>query len=62
MDIHKNRIVEVYNTKGDKVLLYKQKIINNTLNEVAEIETDNLNNLISEVRKKVKEWNEIIEL
>lgn len=62
MDIHKDRIVEVYNNKGDKIVIYKQKIINNTLNEIAEIETDDLNDLVNEVRKKVKEWKNIGDL
>lgn len=57
MDIQKDRIIEVYNTAGNKVVIYKQKITNNTLNEVAEIETDDLNSLVNEVRKKMKEWN-----
>jgi len=59
MDIHRDKIVEVYNDKGDKVLIYKQKLRNNTLNEIAEIETDDLNKLINEVRRKVNEWNNI---
>lgn len=59
MDIHKDRIIEVYNNAGNKVIIYKQKIINNTLNEVAEIETEDLNSLVKEVRKKLKEWNSI---
>ena len=59
MDIHKDRIIEVYNNAGNKVIIYKQKIINNTLNEVAEIETEDLNSLVKEVRKKLNEWNSI---
>ena len=59
MDIHRDKIVEVYNDKGDKVLIYKQKLRNKTLNEIVEIETDDLNKLINEVRRKVNEWNNI---
>jgi len=59
MDIHKDRIIEVYNNAGNKVIIYKQKIINNTLHAVAEIETEDLNSLVKEVRKKLNEWNSI---
>lgn len=60
MDIEKSKISEVWNSNHNKVVKYKQVIKNNTLNEVTEIETENLNELISEVRKQLYEWNKII--
>ncbi|KLE15576.1 hypothetical protein [Clostridium sp. C8] len=60
MDIEKSKILEVWNSNHNKVVKYKQVIKNNTLNEVTEIETENLNELISEVRKQLYEWNKII--
>ncbi|GAA0759608.1 hypothetical protein [Clostridium sartagoforme] len=59
MDIEKSKILEVWNSNHNKVVKYKQVIKNNTLNEVTEIETENLNELISEVRKQLYEWNGI---
>jgi TusA-related sulfurtransferase len=60
MNIEKSKILEVWNSNHNKVIKYKQVIKNNTLNEVTEIETENLNELISEVRKQLYEWNKII--
>lgn len=60
MDIEKSKILEVWNSNHNKVVKYKQVIKNNTLNEVTEIETENLNELISEVRKQLYEWNKTI--
>lgn len=60
MDIEKSKILEVWNSNHNKVVKYKQVIKNNTLNEITEIETENLNELISEVRKQLYEWNKII--
>lgn len=58
MDIEKGKILEVsYSNKGSK---YKQVIKNNTLNRVAEIEGENLNELLSGVRKQIKRWNDLI--
>jgi len=59
MDIQKEKIEEIYDNTGRKVVKYKQKIINNTLNEEKEIESKDLNGLISEVRKQVSEWNKM---
>lgn len=60
MEIEKGKIVEVWNYDHNKVVKYKQVIKNNTLNELTEIETENLNELISEVRKQLQEWNKIV--
>ena len=60
MEIEKGKIQEVWNYDDNKIVKYKQVIKNNTLNEVTEIETENLNELISEVRKQLYEWNKIV--
>ena len=52
MEIEKGKIQEVWNYDHNKIVKYKQVIKNNTLNEVTEIDTENLNELISEVRKQ----------
>lgn len=57
MDIQKEKIEEIYDNTGRKVVKYKQKIINNTLKEEKEIVSKDLNSLISEVRKQLNEWN-----
>lgn len=59
MDIEKGKIVEIFDEELNKVIGYKQKIKNNTINKTTVIETDNLNTLISEVRKQVNEWNKL---
>lgn len=60
MEIEKGKIQEVWNYDHNKIVKYKQVIKNNTLNEVTEIETENLNELISEFRKQLYEWNKIV--
>lgn len=57
MDIQKEKIEEIYDNTGRKVVKYKQKIINNTLKEEKEIVSKDLNSLISAVRKQLNEWN-----
>lgn len=59
MEIEKGKIVEIIDEKSNKVVKYKQKIKNNTINATTEIETDSLNTLISEIRKQIKEWNKL---
>ncbi|MDU5106692.1 MULTISPECIES: hypothetical protein [unclassified Clostridium] len=59
MDIKKSRIYELWNIDHSKVIMYKQIIKNNTLNESMEIESDNLNELIKEVRVQLNKWNKI---
>ncbi|WP_300384465.1 hypothetical protein [Clostridium sp.] len=59
MDIQKEKIVEIFDKESNKVVRYRQVIKNNTINEITEIETDNLKNLITEVRKQVNEWNKL---
>lgn len=59
MDIQKEKIEEILDNSGSKVVRYKQKIINNTLNEEKEIVTNDLNSLINEVRKQMNEWNKM---
>ena len=59
MDIKKEKIVEVFEEGSNRVVKYKQRIKNNTINATTEIETDSLNTLISEVRKQVNEWNRL---
>lgn len=59
MDIKKSRIYELWNIDHSKVIMYKQIIKNNTLNESMEIESDNLNGLIKEVRVQLNKWNKI---
>lgn len=59
MDIQKEKIEEILDNSGSKVVKYKQKIINNTLNEEKEIVTNDLNSLINEVRKQMNEWNKM---
>lgn len=59
MDIEKGKIVEIFDEKLNKVVKYKQKIRNNTINSTTEIETDSLKTLISEVRKQVNQWNKL---
>lgn len=59
MEIEKGKIIEIIDEKSNKVVKYKQKIKNNTINATTEIETDSLNTLISEIRKQIKEWNKL---
>ncbi|GAA0084802.1 hypothetical protein UT300007_12410 [Clostridium sp. CTA-7] len=59
MEIQKGKIIEVWNDNHNKVLKYRQVIRNNTLNEVAEIETKSLNSLMSKVRQQLNEWDRI---
>ncbi len=59
MDIKKGKIYELWNMDHNKIIRYKQIIRNNTLNELIEIEEDNLNDLITEVRKQINRWNNI---
>lgn len=59
MDIKKSRIYELWNIDHSKVVKYRQIIKNNTLDELLEIETDNLNELLKEVRSQLNKWNEI---
>lgn len=59
MDIKKGKIYELWNIDHSKVIRYKQVIKNNTLNESREIERDNLNELMKEVRVQINKWNEI---
>ncbi|WP_411167732.1 hypothetical protein ACH36K_11305 [Clostridium sp. MB05] len=59
MEIQKGKIIEVWNDNHNKVLKYRQVIRNNTLNEVAEIETKSLNSLMSKVRQQLNEWDKI---
>ena len=59
MDIKKSRIYELWNFDHSKVIKYKQIIKNYTLNESMEIESENLNELIREVRVQLNKWNEI---
>jgi len=59
MDIKKSRIYELWNIDHSKVIMYKQIIKNNTLTESMEIESDNLNELIKEVRVQLNKWNKI---
>ena len=59
MDIKKGKLYELGNMDHNKFIRYKQIIRNNTLNELIEIEEDNLNDLITEVRKQINRWNNI---
>lgn len=59
MDIKKSRIYELWDIDHSKVIRYKQIIKNDTLNEFREIETENLNDLIKEVRIQLNKWNDI---
>lgn len=59
VDIKKGKIYELWNIDHSKVIRYKQVIKNNTLNESREIERDNLNELMKEVRVQINKWNEI---
>lgn len=59
MEIQKGKIIEIWNDNHNKVLKYRQVIRNNTLNEVAEIETRSLNSLMSKVRQQLNEWDKI---
>ena len=59
MDIKKSRIYELWNIEHSKVIKYKQILRNKTLNEFIEIESENLNELIKEVRIQVKKWNDV---
>lgn len=59
MKVEKGKIVEVWNDNHNKVLKYRQVIRNNTLNEVAEIETESLNSLMSKVRHQLNEWDKM---
>ena len=59
MDIRKSRIYELWNIDHSKIIKYKQIIINNTLNEFKEVECENLNELIKEVKIQLNKWNEI---
>ncbi|MDV4151371.1 hypothetical protein R0131_11015 [Clostridium sp. AL.422] len=57
MDIEKGRIYELWNVDHSKVVKYRQIIKNNTLNELKEIETESLNDLVKEVRVQINKWN-----
>lgn len=59
MNIKKGKIYELWNIDHSKVIRYKQVIKNNTLNESREIERDNLNELMKEVRVQINKWNEM---
>lgn len=59
MNIKKSRIYELWNSDHSKIIKYKQIIKNHTLNELREIETDNLNDLIKEVRIQLNKWDDI---
>lgn len=59
MDIKKSRIYELWNIDHSKVIRYKQIIKNNTLKESREIESENLNELMKEVRVQLNKWNEL---
>ena len=59
MDIKKSRIYELWNMDHSKVVKYKQIIKNNTLNESKAFESENLNDLIKEVKIQLTKWNEI---
>lgn len=59
MEIEKEKIVEIFDEKSNKVVKYKQKIRNNTINTTTEIEADSLNTLISEIRKQINAWNKL---
>ena len=57
MEIKKSRIYEFWNIDHRKVIRYKQIIKNNTLNESIELESENLNELMKEVRVQINKWN-----
>jgi hypothetical protein len=57
MEIKKSRIYELWNIDHSKVIRYKQIIKNNTLNESIELESENLNELMKEVRVQINKWN-----
>lgn len=59
MDIKKSRIYELWNMDHSRVIKYKQIIKNNTLNESKAFESENLNDLIKEVKSQLTKWNEI---
>ncbi len=59
MDIKKSRIYELWNMDHSRVIKYKQIIKNNTLNESKAFESENLNDLIKEVKIQLTKWNEI---
>ena len=59
MEIEKGKIVEIFDEQSNKVVKYKQKIRNNTINTTTEIEADSLNTLISEIRKQINAWNKL---
>ena len=59
MNIKKSRIYELWNSDHSKIIKYKQIIENHTLNELRDIETDNLNDLIKEVRIQLNKWEDI---
>ena len=59
MNITKSKIYEFWNTEHKKVIKYRQIIKNNKLNELKEIETENLNDLLKEVREQINKWNDI---
>lgn len=59
MDIRKSRIYELWNIDHSKIIKYKQIIKNDTLNELKEVETENLNDLIKEVRTQLNKWNDV---
>ncbi|WP_066893173.1 hypothetical protein [Clostridium nigeriense] len=59
MNITKSKIYEFWNTEHNKVIKYRQIIKNNKLNELKEIETENLNDLLKEVREQINKWNDI---
>ena len=59
MEIKKGRIYELWNIDHSKVIRYKQIIKNNTLNESIELESEDLNGLMKEVRVQLNKWNEL---
>lgn len=59
MNITKSKIYECWNKEHNKVIKYRQVITNNRSNELKEIETESLNDLLKEVRNQINKWNDI---
>ena len=59
MNITKSKIYELWDIEHNKVIKYKQVIKNNKLNELREIETESLNDLLKEVKIQISKWNNI---
>lgn len=58
MEIEKSKIQEIRNGSQNNAVLYSQQIKNIKLNEVKNITAENINSLLSKVRKQMEEWDQ----